>query len=97
METQRRQQLALPVETKEGFREGGVFSTPTGLEGPVGVYQAENRMKSVPDTRKAHSPFFIVYLEPKLSSTQQGSNVGAQSREPQVPILSQLRGSRRWW
>lgn len=96
METQRREQLALPVETKEGWGGGGVFST-AGLEGPVGVYQAENRMKSVPDTRKVHSPFFIVYLEPKLSSTRQGSNVGVRSREPQVPILSQIRGSRRWW
>lgn len=69
------------MEIRLGFREKGYFSQ--GLEGPVGVYQAEDRGKSVPDTREAHFSFFIVYLEPKLSSIldrQQHRNI--KSRDP---------------
>lgn len=61
-----------------------------GLEGTIEVYQAENRKKCVPDTKKAilkkkkkkaHSAFFIVCLEPKLSSPLADSNIGTLSPE----------------
>lgn len=87
METQKREQLTLPMEIRVGFREKGYFSQ--GLEGPVGVYQAEDRVKNIPDTKEAHFPFFIVYLEPKLSpilARQQHRNI--ESRDPQVTVLS---------
>lgn len=63
METQKREQQTLLMEIRVGFREKGYFFQ--GLEGPVGVYQAEDRVKSVPDTKEAHFPFYILYLEPK--------------------------------
>lgn len=40
------------------------------------------------ETRKASSLFLTVYLEPKLPQ-----NIEHECREPQVPVLSQLRGN----
>lgn len=90
--TQQKEQVVLPVEFKEGFGENGYFEQ--GLKEPVGVCQADSRMKRIPDTRKARSPLFIIYLEPKLSpkpGRQQFRD--RESRGPQATVPSQLGGS----
>lgn len=73
-------------EDKGRLQRKGVF--PQSLKGPVGVYQAEDRVKSVPDTKEANFPFFIVYLELKLSpilAKQEHRTI--ESKDPQVTVL----------
>lgn len=63
-----KEQLVLPMEIKEGLRkEGSLFYRV--LEEPVEVYQAENRLRSIPATRKAHCPLLVMCLQPALSPT----------------------------
>lgn len=76
------------MEIKQGFRkEGGLFNRV--LEEPIGVYQAENRLKSNSDTRKAHSPLLVVCLQPAPSPTggrlQRGKAQAETHRLPFCP------------